>query len=241
MKTTLLMPTWNEADGMKEIMPRIQRDWVDEIMVVDAGSTDGTLEYARDHGYRIVQQQRPGLKHAYMEAMKQITNDVVITFSPDGNSDPDRLPDLTAKMRAGYDMVIVSRYAAGARSEDDDAVTAFGNKLFTTMINLLYRARYTDTLVMYRAYRREIFTALDMDKKDGFAERVVYNRASTEPLLCIRAAKMGLRCADIPGDEPPRIGGKRKLQVFRGGAAILCMILRELVVWRRRGKAKTEA
>ena len=46
MKVTLIIPTWNEIQGMKEIMPRIDRSWVDQIIIIDGGSTDGTLEYA---------------------------------------------------------------------------------------------------------------------------------------------------------------------------------------------------
>ena len=50
MKFALLVFTLNELAGMKEIMPRIDRRWVDEILVVDGGSTDGTLDYARNNG-----------------------------------------------------------------------------------------------------------------------------------------------------------------------------------------------
>ena len=58
MKTTLLIPTVNEIEGMKIIMPRIKKEWVDEILIVDGGSTDGTLEYARSHpDYVVVPQQ----------------------------------------------------------------------------------------------------------------------------------------------------------------------------------------
>jgi len=49
----LLVFTLNEIDGMKQIMPRIQREWVDEIFIVDGGSTDGTVEFARENGYAV--------------------------------------------------------------------------------------------------------------------------------------------------------------------------------------------
>ena len=62
------------------------------------------------------------------------------------------LPRLIDKMREGYDMVIGSRYLDGAVSEDDDIVTAFGNWLFTRTVNLLYGARYSDVMVIYRAF-----------------------------------------------------------------------------------------
>jgi len=47
MNVTLLIPTLNEVNGMKEIMPKIKKEWCDQILIVDGQSTDGTVEYAR--------------------------------------------------------------------------------------------------------------------------------------------------------------------------------------------------
>ena len=133
-----------------------------------------------------------------------------------------------------YDMVIVSRYAEGAKSYDDDAVTGFGNKLFTTMINLLHGGRYTDAMVIYRAYKKSLITQLDLDKDSSyeFEEKLFKTNISWEPLLSIRAAKQKLKVVDIPGDEPAREGGERKLQVLRWGAAYMFEVLREIFVWK---------
>lgn len=110
MKVTLLVPTWNEYESMVQIMPQVNRSWVHQILVVDGGSTDGTIEYSRSQGYDVHVQTKKGLRQAYAEALEFITGDVVITFSPDGNSLAERIPALIEKMREGYDMVIVSRY-----------------------------------------------------------------------------------------------------------------------------------
>ena len=94
MKTTLLIPTVNEIEGMKIIMPRIKKEWVDEILIIDGGSTDGTLEYARSHpDYVVFPQQSEGLTDSYWEAMEVASGDIIITFSPDGNSVPERIPN----------------------------------------------------------------------------------------------------------------------------------------------------
>src|SRR5208282_1748257 len=126
MKVSLLVMTLNEIEGLKAIMPRIKRDWIDQIIVVDGGSTDGSIEWAREQDYQVYIQQQPGFRHAYVEVWPYVEGDVVITFSPDGNSIPELIPELVAKMREGYDMVIVSRYLGGAKSEDDDLLTGFG-------------------------------------------------------------------------------------------------------------------
>ncbi len=234
MKTTLLIPTLNEIEGMKTIMPKIDPAWVDQILIVDGQSTDGTIEFAREKGYDLVIQQQKGMRHAYMEALPHVRGDVILTFSPDGNSIPELIPDCLAKMEADYDMVIVSRYAAGAKSYDDDAVTSFGNKLFTGSINFWHRAHYTDAMVIYRAYKKQLIYDLDLDKDASYAfeERLFSTNISWEPLLSIRAAKRKLKVTEIPGDEPAREGGERKLQVMRWGAAYMFQVYREIFVWR---------
>lgn len=234
MKTSLLVMTLNEIDGMKTIMPQVQQDWVDQIIIVDGGSTDGTIEWARDNGYEVYVQKQAGFRHAYTEVMPRVIGDVLITFSPDGNSIPEAIPGLITKMQEGYDMVIASRYLGNAKSEDDGAVTGFGNWLFTKTVNLLHDGHYTDVMVIYRAYKKQIVFDLDLNKDNGYAlaERLFFTRISWEPLLSVRAAKARLRIAEIPADEPPRIGGKRKLQILQWGAAYYFQFLRELFCWR---------
>ena len=234
MNVTLLVPTLNEIDGMKTIMPKVKPEWCDQILVVDGQSTDGTAEYAREQGYDVVIQQKKGMRHAYMESWPHIKGDVVLTFSPDGNSIPELIPDCINKLKEGYDMVIVSRYKDGAKSYDDDVVTSFGNKLFTTTINLLHGANYTDAMVIYRAYPKNLIYELDLDKDGSYAfeEKLFKTNISWEPLLSVRAAKRHLKVADIPGDEPAREGGERKLQVMRWGAAYMWQVIREVFVWK---------
>lgn len=223
MKTALVIPTLNEIDGVKAVMPRIDRSWCDEILVVDGGSSDGTVEWLRANDYRVVLQDEPGIGNAYRKAYAHTTGDVILTFSPDGNSIPELIPDLVAAMAGGPDLVIVSRYLGKARSEDDDRLTSLGNWFFTTAINLLFGGHYTDALVIFRAYRRDIIRRLDID-----APHMTY-----EAQISIRAAKYRLRVAEISGDEPRRIGGERKMHPFRTGWTILREMGRELMRPRR--------
>lgn len=234
MKTTLIVCTLNEIDGMRAIMPQIKKEWCEQIIVLDGGSTDGTIEYARANGYFVYIQKKKGLRHAYMEVLPYIEGDVVMTFSPDGNSVPGLIPELINKMKEGYDMVIASRYLADAKSEDDDAITAFGNRLFTKTVNVLFKAHYTDAMVILRAYKKQMIYDLDLHKDESFnwPERLFHTRVSWEPLLSVRAAKRKLRVTEIPGPEPPRIGGERKLQICRWGAAYYFQFIREVFIWR---------
>jgi len=61
MKTTLLIAALNEIEGSKVIMPRINREWVDEIILVDGGSTDGTIEFFEEMGIHVVNQKSKGI------------------------------------------------------------------------------------------------------------------------------------------------------------------------------------
>jgi len=234
LKTTLLVATLNEIAGMKVIMPQIKREWCDQIIILDGGSTDGTIEWARANGYEVYVQKERGLRQGYLEMWPLLRGDIVITFSPDGNSVAELIPALIAKMAEGYDMVIVSRYLGNAKSDDDNWITAFGNWLFTKTVNVLHGGNYTDCMVMFRAYKRDLIHALDLDKDASYAtpERLFHTRISWEPLLSARCAKRKLKVTEIPGDEPPRIGGKAKLQVWRWGAAYYFQFIREVFFWR---------
>lgn len=234
MKVTLLIPVLNEIDGMRKIMPNIKREWVDQILIVDGGSKDGSVEYAKDNSYDLFIQKKKGLRHAYIEVLDYIKGDVVITFSPDGNSIPELIPPLVNKMKEGYDMVIVSRYKDEAKSYDDDIITAFGNWMFTSLINLIHGSKYTDAMVMFRAWKTNIFKELDLHKEESYIkeEKCFHTKIGVEPLLSVRAAKRKLRCGDIPGDEPSRIGGTRKLEIILWGAAYLTQVLKEKFCWK---------
>ncbi len=230
LRVTLLILSLNELDGMKAIMPRIRREWIDEILVMDGGSKDGTVEYCESHGYRVFTQTRRGLRFAMMEGVAKATGDIVITFSPDGNSVPERIPDLVRAMASGNEMVIVSRYKGNATSHDDSLVTRFGNWMFTFMHNLLFRTHYTDAMVMFRAFRRDLPMRLGLYDEESYQpmERWLKTSAGWEVLMSVRVAKKRLRWSEIPGDEPPRIGGKAKMLILRWGFFNMCHILKEL-------------
>lgn len=227
------MPTLNEIEGIRKIMPLVRKEWCDQILIVDGNSADGTAAYARSQGYEVILQSRPGIRFAYFDAFPHVRGDIVVTFSPDGNSIPELIPELVRKIESGFDMVIASRYLPPAKSQDDDLLTAFGNWAFTRAINVLHGGHYTDAMVIYRAYRTRLFWELALDREEAYAPEKLFGTViGVEPLLSIRAAKRKLKVTEIPGDEPRRVGGQRKLQVFRWGAAYLAQTVRETYYWK---------
>ena len=242
-KVTLIIPTLNEIDGVRVIMPRIKPEWYDQLIALDGGSTDGTVEYLRERGYEVAFQKAVGLRKAFIENYKNVKGDIMITFSPDGNSVPELIPALIAKISEGYDMVIVSRYLDGAKSYDDTFISGLANKFFKKTIGLLFGYKYTDALVIYRAYRREIVDELGILKpRSDFYEKHIGRYVSWEPQLSIRCAKRRLKIAEIPGDEPKRIEDESKVGLrmlpssrirhFRVGFACIALIVDEFFRFR---------
>ena len=232
MSVTLFMPVLNESDGLRAILPQINRQWFNQILMVDGGSRDDSVEVAREHGIEVYVQKKRGIRHAYIEAWPLVRGDMVITFSPDGNCPPEALPKLIDALN-GHDMVVASRYLGPAHSEDDDAITGMGNWMFTKLINVLHGGHYTDAMGIYRGYRSALFYSLDLDKDEGYAtEKLCGTIIGIEPLLSVRSAKKRLRIGEIPVNEPARIAGERKLQMFRWGMAYLLQVFRELYHWR---------
>jgi glycosyltransferase involved in cell wall biosynthesis len=219
---TLLIPVLNEIDGLRAIVPSIPRDLFTEILIVDGGSTDGSRAYAHAQGLRVIQQRRPGLAWGVYDAIADLATDYVIEFSPDGNCPAGVLPELVARLQEGYDLVVVSRYLPPARSEDDSLLTAFGNWMFTRMIRGLGQFPITDSLTIYRGFRRELVAQ---------PEFLHYLCGPVfEPLVSGLCTLQGRSMCEIPGDEGSRLGGTSKMRPLYNGSCVLLMILRLYVL-----------
>jgi len=219
MKVSIVVFELNEIDGMQAMMPRIKREWYDELIIVDGGSTDGTIEYARKNGYDLFVQKQRGVGAAMNEAVRKVSGDVIILFAPDGSFLPEMIPPIIQKLEQGYDIINVTRYSQGARSYDDTIFTSIGNKCFTAMANVFFGRyyRFTDFLYTYLAFRRTLVEELKMDS----------TLMTWGQIFLLRGAKRNLKIAEIPSDEPRRIGGEVKVPKLRAAVQLVTTIIRE--------------
>ena len=219
MSTALLILTWNEVDAIRVIFPKIKKEWVDEILVVDGGSTDGTIEETKKNGFRIIQQEIKGHGGAIISGIKNTISDNIIIFGPDGNHEPEEIPRLIQKIEEGYDQVVVSRFTKqSVIREPNYGFVKFGNKFFTFFANILFKGNLSDTMTDSRIITRNAFNELDFDAL--FSDSTL--------TMSIRGMKKRQRMTEIIGDQGRRIGGERKMKPFKTGMVLIKRILKEL-------------
>lgn len=240
MKVALILPARNEIEGLKVFLSDfIGCGKFSEIIVIDGRSTDGSAAYARSLGCTVVEQTSAGMRAGYLQSYGSFSGDAVIVFSPDGNSLPEAIPEIVDRLSQGYDMVIASRYKDGAESRDDTLLSGIGNWVFTFLISR-FGFRYTDAMVMYRGYRIDVPKRLGLDViRSEKYERTFGRHVSWEPLMSIRAAKAGLRIAEVGFDEPKRIDQTgagallpaSRISHFKAGFYCFLQLIEELFVW----------
>lgn len=234
-KVTIFAPTLNEIDGIRAILPRIKPEWYDEFLVVDGGSTDGTVEWLKENGYTVLKQEGEGLASTYPQAFKASTGDYFIVFFPDGNCIPERIPDIIKTIDEGYDVVFMSRFLPSAKTYNPSKVRRFGNYIFPKIINFLFGTNYTDTLYGFRGYRREAIKKMRLTSQSDecFLRKKIDLLNIWDVGATMRAAKLNLKTIEIPVVEPERIGGKSKVSILKNGSIIVLQIVYEWLTGMR--------
>ncbi len=203
-KTTLVLLVWNEIEAIKNLYPLIPFDAVDEAIVVDGGSTDGTMEFLESKGLKVYKQKARGRGNAFVEGLNRSSCGNIIFFSGDGNEDPRDIPKIVESLNDGYDMVIAGRFILpGSQSDDSDdslRIRKFGNILMSWIAHVIWKTGVKDAINGFRGFKKEAMKRLCLDAP----------KHEIELQSTIRAAKLSLRIKEIPTHELLRMGGRRK-------------------------------
>ncbi|MFB3902079.1 MAG: glycosyltransferase family 2 protein [Acidobacteriota bacterium] len=216
----VIIPALNEERAIGQVLQAVP-DWIDEVIVVDNGSTDRTAQIAAGSGARVVREPRPGYGQACHTGVQAAGKaDILLFMDADFSDYPEEAGELVKPIaEEKYDLVIGSR-SRGARARG--AITLqqrFGNWLACRLIALFWGVRYTD-LGPFRAIRATVLEALEMqDRGYGW---------TTE--MQIRAARDGYRVLEVPVSYRARIGDSKISGTVRGvigaGSKILLTIFR---------------
>lgn len=221
VSVAVIVLTLNEIEGVKIIMPKISKEWADEIVFVDGGSKDGTIEEATRLGFRVIHQHNKGEGNACRIGLEQTNSDYVMFFSPDGNDLPEDIPKLIAKAKEGHQIVHISRFGKNSKSEDANMLERFGNNMFTFLVNTFFGGKLTDALNGFRLIKKEVMLDLKTDAQ----------YLNVEQQICIRALKKKYNIFEIESIEPKRIGGQRKMRPLIVGAQLSWQIIKEFIFW----------
>jgi glycosyltransferase involved in cell wall biosynthesis len=201
LKIRIIIPAFNEENGVGQVIQEIPKSVVDEIIVVNNASTDKTEIIARDNGATVLHESTPGYGRACLKGIEYakrlaIKPDIIVFLDADHSDYPEEITQLIQPILDNQaDLVIGSRALGNKEKGSMTPQQIFGNWLATRLLKLLYKVRFTD-LGPFRAIRFDKLLELDMeDKTYGWTVE-----------MQLKAAKKGLKCVEIPVRYRKRIG-----------------------------------
>ncbi len=225
----IVIPAWNERDNLELLLPALRGqleslDLYGEIVVVDAGSHDGTREAAERWGVRVVVQSKPGYGGALMEGLASTTAPYVVTMDADLSHRPVFIEEFW-KRRHEADVLIASRYVAGGRADMSllrRALSLVLNRTYRRVLSLSVR----DLSSGFRMYRRDLLRGLEVRARDFDV---------LEEIL-IRMHADGRRILEVPFHYMARGAGRSHARLIKFGWALFKTLIR---MWRLRNSVES--
>ncbi len=196
MKLSILMPVYNEENTLEAIVERVQATpYEKELIVVDDCSSDRTPAILAELGRRFSNmkvrrhEKNRGKGAALASALREFSGDVVLIQDADLEYDPADYPALLKPIEGGYaDVVYGSRFLGGSYGRVHLYHHYLGNRLLTTLSNLITNLNLTDMETCYKVFRADVARRLDLRSR-GFA---------VEPEITGKIARMKLRIYEVP-------------------------------------------
>lgn len=196
-KITVLIPAFNENGSIHRVLADIPRDIVDEVIVIDNGSTDGTASEALKNGARVEREDFRGYGAACLKGLNSIKDtDIVVILDADYSDYPGEMKRLVEPIADDEADFVIGSRVLGKREKGALAPQAYwGNKLAVFLIGFIFKHRFTD-MGPFRAIKYK--SLLDLEMKDrGFGWNVE---------MQIKAIKKSLRIKEVPINYRRRIG-----------------------------------
>jgi glycosyltransferase involved in cell wall biosynthesis len=228
---SVVVPALNEARNLPHVFARLPQ--VDEVILVDGGSTDDTVAVAKRlrPDIRVVTQNRKGKGNALACGFAACTGDIIVMIDADGSTDPGEIPSFVAALRAGADFAKGSRFRAGGGSADITRLRRAGNRMLSVLVNILFGTTYSDLCYGYNAFWSCHLEVFDLDSTSpapaGGDGRLWGDGFEIETLLNLRAARARLAIEEVSSFEHNRIHGVSNLNAFTDGIRVLRTIGRE--------------
>jgi glycosyltransferase involved in cell wall biosynthesis len=232
VRVAVIIPALDEEESIVHVIAAVPRDCVDEVYVVDNGSTDRTAEVARAEGATVVREERRGYGYAcaagVAAASGALAYDVLVFMDGDGSDDASQMPALLAPLEEGKADLVLGSRTLGARG----AILPhqrLGNALTTSLVRLLYGQRLTD-LPPFKAIRSSLLAELGMREMTyGWTVEMIVKCAK-------RRRSGGARIVEVPVSVRPRLGGRSKVSgTIRGTILAAYYMLSTTIKYAWRG------
>ncbi len=217
-RISVVVPTLNEAHNLNYVLPYIPTT-VYETILVDGNSKDGTVTVAKEilPTIRIINQTGKGTGDALRAGFAACTGDIIVMLDADGSANPKEIPLFVEALLAGNEFAKGSRFIKGGGSNDITFLRRTGNFFLCTLVNVLFRSRFSDLCYGYNAFWSHCLEPINIDC-DGF---------EVETLMSLRARRAKLKIVEVPIIEYRRIHGQSNLRTFRDGWRVLRTIITE--------------
>ncbi|WP_137147562.1 glycosyltransferase family 2 protein [Mycolicibacterium sp. CR10] len=223
---SVVLPTRNEARNLPHVARRMPP--VDEIVVIDGGSLDGTADVARRlwPNATVIEQTRNGKGNALACGFRAATGDIIVMIDGDGSTDPAEIPRFVAALLDGADLAKGSRFSRGGGSDDITHLRRAGNKGLNWLVNRIFQTGFSDLCYGYNAFWRRNLTCLNLPETD-VAEPQWGDGFEIETVINVRAARSGWQIREVGSFEGKRLYGRSNLNAATDGLRVLRTISRE--------------